>query len=245
MKVYKFTYKKFFLSIIFSYVLSVVAHFFIMTFLLYKFNCTENDICTKKSETAVFFLYKIDQFSHETLEKKRLFNTIIPIDKKKQLKNKFYHDKINNSLNNSKNLSHSFIDTKLSSSLIMQHDINHTKLAADTVLSASQNKKIVNCNDNISNITPNVVFRVHPIYPSRARVLGIEGELVVIFNVNNLGKVENIRIFSATPTGIFERSVRSAMRLWTYESNKAKQNLIIMFKFRLDALEIFDCQKNK
>lgn len=94
-------------------------------------------------------------------------------------------------------------------------------------------------------IIPRIVNCIYPEYPKNARALGIEGTLVVIYNISNLGKIENIRILSAIPVGIFEKNVRSAMRRWMYETDKPRKDLIITFKFRLKSVEIFDNKKFK
>ncbi|MCR3755775.1 MAG: hypothetical protein HNEKOMLI_00540 [Sodalis sp. Psp] len=86
--------------------------------------------------------------------------------------------------------------------------------------------------NDISN-APRVTNRINPIYPSRAKALGIEGRVSVMFDVNAYGRVENVRILSAQPRNMFERDIRLAMRLWTYELYKPVTNLTVNFKFDL------------
>lgn len=80
---------------------------------------------------------------------------------------------------------------------------------------------------------PRVMKRVNPIYPERAKLLGIEGLLSVMYDVNRDGQVENVRILSAQPRNIFEHAVRLAMRRWAYETGKPTINLMLTFKFNL------------
>ncbi|UOY04270.1 TonB family protein [Candidatus Blochmanniella pennsylvanica] len=83
------------------------------------------------------------------------------------------------------------------------------------------------------------INRVYPEYPNRAKILNVEGKVIVQYDVNARGKVDNICILSAVPPGIFEESIRSAMRRWVYESNKPEKKLIITFKFCLNSVKIF------
>lgn len=86
--------------------------------------------------------------------------------------------------------------------------------------------------NSISN-APRVTSRINPIYPPLAKVLGIEGRVSVIFDVNADGRVGSVRILSAQPRNIFERDIRLAMRRWTYELGKPAINLTVHFKFDL------------
>ena len=45
----------------------------------------------------------------------------------------------------------------------------------------------------------------------------LEGHVIVMFDVNSEGRVENIRIIEAQPNNIFNRSVITAMKTWKYK----------------------------
>lgn len=77
------------------------------------------------------------------------------------------------------------------------------------------------------------VNRARPSYPNQARMMGIEGKVVVQFDVDAAGKVVNIRIVSETPKNMFAREVRRAMARWRYEANKPSKNLSTTFIFNL------------
>ena len=55
-----------------------------------------------------------------------------------------------------------------------------------------------------------------PIYPQAALMRGIQGEVVVEFGLAADGRVEDLRVISATPAGVFERAAMQAMRGWRY-----------------------------
>ncbi|WP_338882392.1 TonB system transport protein TonB [Xenorhabdus sp. TH1] len=64
---------------------------------------------------------------------------------------------------------------------------------------------------------PKALNRPDPVYPSRALQLRTEGTVKVKFDVDENGRVKNIKIISANPKNVFEREVRNAMRKWRYE----------------------------
>ncbi|MGL9774844.1 MAG: TonB family protein [Sodalis sp. (in: enterobacteria)] len=86
---------------------------------------------------------------------------------------------------------------------------------------------------SVSN-APRAMQRTNPIYPPRARALGIEGRVSVMFDVNAEGRVENVRVLSAQPRNMFEHDIRLAMLRWTYEPGKPATNLTVNFKFDLE-----------
>ena len=52
---------------------------------------------------------------------------------------------------------------------------------------------------------------VEPEYPERAQRAGIEGTVTLQFVVNAEGRVENIRVLSSEPPGVFDRAARRAV----------------------------------
>lgn len=69
---------------------------------------------------------------------------------------------------------------------------------------------------------PAPISRNQPEYPRRALDMRIEGYVVVLFDINSNGRVENIRIIETKPNNIFNRSVITAMKTWKYEGKIAK-----------------------
>lgn len=60
--------------------------------------------------------------------------------------------------------------------------------------------------------------RVKPKYPRRALERGIEGEVVVSFNIDPAGRVTNPEIIQASPAGVFEGQVLRAMEQFEYQT---------------------------
>ena len=60
------------------------------------------------------------------------------------------------------------------------------------------------------------IVRVPPIYPIRARRLGIEGFVTVKLLVNEKGMVEQTKILEANPDGVFDKSVLQCAPLWKF-----------------------------
>lgn len=240
---YRFAYNKLCTSIIFSYILSFIIHILIVIIIMiYSFYYVKKSIFIKKIKTTTFSLYQTDSFLYESLEKQNPLDIkSIVINTKKKLKSKLDQEKMDKNLDDStKNISN--FNTSSSVDVVKQCLIDSTTFKTDISI-ASKNKK--NMCHKECEVIPCVIKRIYPKYPSHARILGIEGKLIVMYDVNNFGKIKNIRILSANPIGVFEGSVRSAMRRWIYENNKSKKDLTIIFRFYLNTIEIFDDRKNK
>ena len=54
-------------------------------------------------------------------------------------------------------------------------------------------------------------------YPRAALSRGIEGYVDIIFDVNNLGITENLRVIRSSPEGIFEKHALEAVAQWRYQ----------------------------
>lgn len=60
------------------------------------------------------------------------------------------------------------------------------------------------------------LVRIEPRYPSVARARGIEGWVTVLFNVDTTGGVEDSRVKSAQPRGVFDTAALRAVEKWKY-----------------------------
>lgn len=80
---------------------------------------------------------------------------------------------------------------------------------------------------------PLPIYRRSPDYPRQALAMRVEGKVVVQYDVDNNGRVTNIRIVSAKPNTIFNRSIKNAMHFWQYEAKTVK-DLTITILFNRD-----------
>lgn len=135
---YQFIYKKFFISIIFSYFLSFVIHGCLIIILVYNFFYTKEHMFLKKSEKIPFFLNQIDQFLYEKIEQEESLNVNALFDKKRKIKNKLDYNKKTNEKedNNIKNI----LDDNISSA-ITHHELDNTRLK-ENFLPLFQKKKM-------------------------------------------------------------------------------------------------------
>jgi len=61
------------------------------------------------------------------------------------------------------------------------------------------------------------VLKFPPVYPERCRAKGIEGRVVVEFDVSPTGVVENPRVIEAEPNRCFNNASIKAVKQWKYE----------------------------
>ncbi|QOL26433.1 TonB family protein [Thalassotalea sp. LPB0316] len=84
------------------------------------------------------------------------------------------------------------------------------------------------------------IFRVNPSYPPKASRDGIEGWVVLGFDINEIGAVENIRVIDANPKRVFNQAAKQALRKWKYQAKTldgkavAQHNLSVQLDFKLD-----------
>lgn len=84
------------------------------------------------------------------------------------------------------------------------------------------------------------MVRMEPVYPEGARARGIEGYVVMAFDITKEGTVKNITVVEAQPKGIFERAATRALAHFKYKPRIAdgvaveRQNARFQFTFSLD-----------
>lgn len=89
-----------------------------------------------------------------------------------------------------------------------------------------------------SDVTP--LVRIEPQYPRKAAMQGIEGWVLLKFDISPAGTVSNIEILGSQPSRIFDRVAVRALRKWKYrpkmEEGKPveQKNLKIKLDFTLE-----------
>ena len=89
-----------------------------------------------------------------------------------------------------------------------------------------------------SDVTP--LVRIEPQYPRKAAMQGIEGWVLLKFDISPAGTVGNIEILGSKPGRIFDRAAIRALRKWKYrpkmEDGKPveQKNLKIKLDFTLE-----------
>lgn len=61
------------------------------------------------------------------------------------------------------------------------------------------------------------LYRVEPKYPRKALRLGKQGHVLLSFDINQTGRVVNIKILETKPPHMFERSAKRALKKWKYK----------------------------
>ncbi len=89
---------------------------------------------------------------------------------------------------------------------------------------------------NKSITAPSALSKVKPKYPSRARRRGIEGEVVVAFQVMANGQVQrkSIRVMRAKPKKVFNKAVISAISRWRFPASASGYRSTQKLVFSLD-----------
>jgi TonB family protein len=67
-----------------------------------------------------------------------------------------------------------------------------------------------------TGLAPTLIRTRQPVYPHAAFVRGIEGQVVIEFGLSAAGDVQDPRVISARPTGVFDEAAIDAIRAWKY-----------------------------
>ncbi|MFV2091015.1 MAG: TonB family protein [Pseudomonadales bacterium] len=85
-----------------------------------------------------------------------------------------------------------------------------------------------------------------PVYPKTANTAGVEGMVVVRYDVSVDGRVINARVDSSEPSGVFEAAALAAVRSWRYNPAIRDgepipvQNVLSTVRFLLDDGDVYD-----
>lgn len=219
------------LLMIMSITTSIFLHVFFIIFLIdTTFFYVKIDCSNIKQSHNIIKLLPMNYANTESVLQKECLSTILEIATHGKILQSDTH-KAHKIVENFGNISDSvgdcvdIIDKHRSSSNVDNREFYRTN---STEYGANHGKSI---------ITPNIIKYFHPKYPDSAKLLGIEGELKVMYNVNVMGRIEKIRILSSMPSGVFENNVKLAMRRWIYAKNKPIENLTVVFRFSLNKIQ--------
>lgn len=84
------------------------------------------------------------------------------------------------------------------------------------------------------------LIRVNPIYPPRALSQGLEGFVLVQFDITASGATTNVKVIDSKPKGVFDRAAVRAVRKWKYRPRVvdgkalAKTGIRVNFPFTME-----------
>ena len=85
-----------------------------------------------------------------------------------------------------------------------------------------------------------------PIYPENARAAGIEGRVVVQYDVDVNGQVHNLSVVDSQPSGTFDAAALAAVRSWRFNAplvngvRTAALSLRSTVEFQLEGAQKYD-----
>lgn len=71
-------------------------------------------------------------------------------------------------------------------------------------------------------------------YPTRARSLGVEGQVRVKYDVTASGTVTNIQILAENPPDVFSSDLRRDISRWRYDTTGEIKNQVVTVVFKID-----------
>ncbi len=81
---------------------------------------------------------------------------------------------------------------------------------------------------------PHPLKRVDPQYPAMAAKKGTQGSVDLRFTIEKSGKVSDIEVVDAKPSGVFEKAAIRAVSQWQYQpQEKAFHSMLVRLDFRL------------
>jgi len=75
------------------------------------------------------------------------------------------------------------------------------------------------------------VVRVTPNYPIDAARKGIEGWVVLAFDISKIGEVINVKVLDSTPKRIFDKAAKKALKKWKYRAKSVNGEQVSQHNF--------------
>ena len=80
------------------------------------------------------------------------------------------------------------------------------------------------------------ISRVEPVYPKEAAEKGIEGSIVLKFDIDIDGKVEDVAVVSSAPEHVFDKAAINAIQQWRYSKPASRlRGMKVQLDFLLEA----------
>ncbi len=91
----------------------------------------------------------------------------------------------------------------------------------------------------LTNKFPKLIYRVNPTYSRNLRKRGIEGNVILSFNINSKGRVKNIKVDKSSPLKLLDGNARLALKKWRFDKSTVNEQNIKnryqqIFTFTLD-----------
>ncbi len=87
------------------------------------------------------------------------------------------------------------------------------------------------------DVRAGVMTRPQPVYPRGAIIAGQTGWVIMSFDVLDDGSTSNIRVLAASPSGVYEASVASAIAQWTYQPHMGRVECRLDVRFNLPQVQ--------
>jgi len=79
------------------------------------------------------------------------------------------------------------------------------------------------------------IMRVEPKYPIRAANAGVEGSVVLKFDIATDGSVQNVEVVKGNPAYVFDKVAVTALKQWEYNTlNEVSKNNLVQLDFRMN-----------
>lgn len=84
------------------------------------------------------------------------------------------------------------------------------------------------------------IVRVNPKYPIQAAQEGIQGWVLLSFDINPIGEVVNVDVIDAEPKRLFDKAAKQALRKWKYRAKTengvaiSQHNLQVKLEFNME-----------
>ena len=84
------------------------------------------------------------------------------------------------------------------------------------------------------------IVRVNPKYPISALRNGVQGWVVLAFDISKIGEVINVKVLDSQPKRIFDKAAKQALKKWKYRAKLvdgkqvSQQNFTVQLDFNMD-----------